>query len=81
MRWTEHYYICPYWFEGQGVILKQEVFSTTHIKIKSQPTCTVQNPHKTLFRGQKKLITLFCGTPCMYLIVHISDYLLMCPNK
>ena len=39
-------YYAPYWFEGQKVILEQEVFSTTPIKNKSYPGS--QNPKKRL---------------------------------
>ena len=43
----------------------QEVFSAC-VEIKSYPGNRGSLPQKTLFRGQKTLITLFCGTPCTF---------------
>ena len=50
----------PYWFEGQGVILEQEVLSKTPIKIKSLLEC-----HGPKSPRAKKRYKAFCGTPCM----------------
>ena len=51
----------PYWFEGQGVILEQEVCSTTPIKIESYLITGGSKPK--LFKGKK---CYFFWTPCIY---------------
>ena len=57
------YMYAPYWFRGQGVILKDD----PPIKVKVDQAVAVQNPPKTLCRGQKTLVALFCGTPFFFI--------------